>query len=118
MNPKKTIEQFWKDTTNCLPGRFQLLDKEKPTILLDNAGNIDAFKNVLLGIRLLHYQRPLKGLTVILGCNRPDLDMQEFLKLLRYFFKKTSGQVILCPVEAIPGHKGDVPWDVEKVYKF
>ncbi len=115
MHPKKTIEQFWKDTTNCLPGRFQLLDKEKPSILLDNAGNLDAFKNVLLGIRLLHYQRPLKGLTVILGCNRSDLNMQEFLKLLRYFFKKTSGQVIVCPVEPAPGHQGDQVWDVEQV---
>jgi|GEM_PF-284083 len=115
IHPKKTIEQFWKDTTNCLPGRFQLLDKEKPSILLDNAGNLDAFKNVLLGIRLLHYQRPLKGLTVILGCNRSDLNMQEFLKLLRYFFKKTSGQVIVCPVEPVPGHHGDQVWDVEQV---
>ena len=115
MNPKKTIEQFWKETTNCLPGRFQLLDKEKPSILLDNAGNIDAIKNVLLGIRLLHYHRPLKGLTVVLGCNKQDLDMPGFLKLLRYFFKKTSGSVILCPVDNVPGQKGDGSWDVEKI---
>jgi folylpolyglutamate synthase/dihydrofolate synthase len=114
-NPKKTIDQFWKETINTLPGRFQLLDKEKPTILLDNAGNLDAFENVLLGIRLLHYQRPLKGLTVILGCNQQDINMPELLKMLRYFFKKTSGQVIVCPVEPLPGHKGHVAWDVEKV---
>jgi len=115
LNPKKTTEQFWKETYSMLPGRFQLLDKEKPTVLLDNASTIDAFKNVLLGARLLHYQRPLKGLTVVLGCNNKNIDIPEFLKLLRYFFKKTSGQVIVCPVQPAPGHQGDQAWDVEKV---
>jgi len=115
LNPKKTIEQFWKETENNLPGRFQLLDKEKPSILLDNANNLDAFSNLLLGIRLLHYQRPLKGLTVIVGCNNPDLDILEFLKLLRYFFKKTSGQVVVCPVNSAAYEKGLPSWDVEKV---
>lgn len=115
LNPKKTMEQFWKETLSTLPGRSQLLDKEKPTILLDNASNLDAFRNVLLGTRLLHYQRPLKGLTVILGCNNQNLNIPELLKLLRYFFKKTSGQVIVCPVNPLPGHKGDHAWDVEKI---
>ncbi len=115
LNPKRTIEQFWKETLSTLPGRFQLLDKEKPTILLDPASNLDAFKNLLLGIRLLHYKRPLKGLTVILGCNNQELDAHEFIKLLRYFFKKTSGQVVVCPVEPIPGHKGHQAWNVEKI---
>jgi dihydrofolate synthase/folylpolyglutamate synthase len=116
LNPKRTLEQFWKEAQlTTLPARFQLLEKEKPTILLDNASNLDAFTNLLLGIRLLHYQRPLKGLTIILGSNNPGLDMPEFLKLLRYFFKKTSGQVIVCPVEKIPGLGGDASWDVEKV---
>jgi len=115
LNPKRTVEQFWKETENTLPGRFQLLDKEKPSILLDNANNLDAFKNLLLGIRLLHYQRPLKGLTVIVGCNNPDLDVLEFLKLLRYFFKKTSGQVIVCPVNNMPYDKNRSSWDVEKI---
>ena len=114
LNPKKTLEQFWKETENSLPGRFQLLDKEKPTILLDNANNLDAFKNILLGARLLHYKRPLKGLTVILGCNNESIDMPEFLKLLRYFFKKTSGQVIVCPAQPAPGNTGQ-SWDIEKV---
>lgn len=115
LNPKRTIEQFWKETLNTLPGRFQLLDKEKPTILLDPASNLDAFKNLLLGIRLLHYKRPLKGLTLILGYNNQDLDVHELIKLLRYFFKKTSGQVIICPVDPAPGHKGHKAWDVEKI---
>lgn len=115
LNPKRTIEQFWKETLSTLPGRFQLLDKEKPTILLDPAANLDAFKNLLLGIRLLHYKRPLKGLTIILGCNNEELDVHELIKLLRYFFKKTSGQVIVCPVDPTPGHKGHNAWNVENV---
>jgi len=115
LNPKRTIEQFWKEALAAMPGRFQLLDKEKPSILLDNAANLDAFANLLLGIRLLHYQRPLKGLTIVLGCNNQDLDMPEFLKQLRYFFKKTSGSVIVCPVNHVAGHKGSESWDVEKV---
>lgn len=114
LNPKKTMDQFWKDMHESLAGRFQLLDKEKPTLLLDNAQNIDAFKNLLLGIRLLHYHRPLKGLTILLGCNNENLDVTELLKLLRYFFKKTSGSLILYPAELIPGQKGVLPWNVEK----
>lgn len=115
INPKKTIEQFWKETENGLNGRFQLLEKEKPTILLDNASNLDAFKNLLLGIRLLHYRKQIKGLTIILGCNNPNLDISEFTKTLRYFFKKTSGQIIIVPVESIPGDTKSAVWDIEKL---
>ncbi len=115
LNPRKTIEQFWKETEATLPARFQLLDKEKPTILLDNASNLDAFENLLLGIRLLYYQRPLKGLTLIIGCNNADLNMLDFLKALRYFFKKTSGQVIVCPTQLVVGQHGAESWDAEKV---
>ncbi len=115
LNPKKTVEQFWAEAVNTLPCRFQLLEKEKPTILLDNANNLDAFKNLLLGIRLLHYQRPLKGLSLIFGCNNADLELDEFLKLLRYFFKKTSGNIIVCPVTPMPGDTETTLWDTEKV---
>lgn len=115
LNPKKTLEQFWTETSNSLACRFQLLEKEKPMTLLDNANNLDAFKNLLLGIRLLHYQRPLKGLSLIIGCNNPDVELDEFLKLLRYFFKKTSGNIIVCPVEPMPGDQAQTTWDVEKV---
>lgn len=115
INPRKTIEQFWKDIVSTLPGRFQLLDKEKPTILLDNASNLDSFSNLLLGIRLLHYHRPLKGLTLILGNSDPNLDLPELLKQLRYFFKKTSGSIIICEPEAIPGIEFGTPWNAENV---
>lgn len=115
LNPRRTIDQFWKDAGSTLPGRFQLLEKEKPTILLDSADNVDSFENLLLGIRLLHYHRPLKGLTLILGNNNPDLNIADFLKQLRYFFKKTSGNVIVCPAEQIPGQSSSPSWHVENV---
>lgn len=120
LNPRKTIEQFWKETHSELPGRFQLLEKEKPTILLDTASNIDALKNLLLGIRLLHYQRPLKGLSLVIGATKEAYHTvarsEEFTKLLRYFFKKTSGQIFICPIsEAIPGSQETTSWDIEQV---
>lgn len=114
LNPKKTVEQFWKENPSTLPGRFQLLDKEKPSILLDNASNLDAMQNLLLGIRLLHYQRPLKGMALILGNNNPDLNTAEFLKLLRYFFKKTSGSVFIYPAQPAPSNTG-TSWDTEAI---
>lgn len=120
LNPRKTIEQFWKETANELPGRFQLLEKEKPTILLDTANNIDALKNLLLGIRLLHYQRPLKGLSLVIGATKDAFhtvtQSEEFTKLLRYFFKKTSGQIFICPLnEMVLGAQETSSWDIEQV---
>lgn len=115
LNPRKTIEQFWKDCESTLPARFQVFDKEKPIILLDNASNLDAFKNLLLGVRLLNYHRTLKGLALIIASNNPYLNIPEFLKLLRYFFKKTSGQVIICPAPAHAGFNQHASWDVEEI---
>ncbi len=116
LQPKKTLEQFWKEELNELPGRFQSLEKEKPSILLDTASNIDAFKNILLGIRLLHYQRPLKGLTIIMAAAKDAMHNEEFLKLVRYFFKKTSGQLLICPIESpVPGVHEEESWDIEQV---
>lgn len=116
LNPKRTIEQFWKEESSSLPGRFQLVEKEKPNVLLDNASNIDALKNLFLGIRLLHYQHPLKGLTLIIGAHHDTFENEEFLKLTRYFFKKTSGSLIFCPVDdLIPGSTQRSPWDAEKM---
>lgn len=114
INPKRTIEHFWKETGSTLAGRFQILDKEKPTVLLDNANNIDAFSNFLLGIRLLHYNRSLKGLTLIIGCPQDRLDYQEFLRAIRYFFKKTSGNIFICGVPERADQQ-TTSWDAEKV---
>jgi len=115
LNPPRTVSEFWGKTINALPARFQLLDKEKPSILLDNASNLDSIENLLLGIRLLHYQRSFKGLAIIIGCNDESIEMEELLKMLRYFFKKTSGQVIVCPINPLPGHKNGEAWDAEKL---
>ncbi len=114
INPKRTIEHFWKETSSSLLGRFQLLDKEKPSILLDNADNLDAFENLLLGIRLLHYQRPLKGLALVVACQENAVEPEAFAKLIRYFFKKTAGQIIICPLSKKAGWQGS-SWDVEKI---
>lgn len=114
-HPQKTLEQFWKEESSSLPGRFQILDKEKPTVLLDNASNVDALKNLLLGVRLIHYQRPLKGLALIFACDKNNMNNEEFLRLLRYFSKKNSGQIIFCPIESsIPG-VDETSWDVEQI---
>ena len=97
LNPSKTLASFWIENFSLLKGRFELLEKEKPTILLDNAQNIDALENLFLGIRLLHYQRPLKGLALILGLDL-KIDMHEALKLIRYLFKKTNGELFFVPL--------------------
>jgi dihydrofolate synthase/folylpolyglutamate synthase len=115
LHPQRTMEQFWKDISSSLPGRFQLLDKEKPTVLLDTASNGDAMENLLLGIRLLHYRRPIKGLVLILANTNARLHIPEFVKQLRYFFKKMSGSVIVCPASQKAGPHGGASWDQEKV---
>lgn len=115
LHPQRTIEEFWKEVTSLLPGRFQLLDKEKPTVLLDTASNVDAMENLLLGIRLLHYRCPIKGLVLILANSNERLQMAEFVKQLRYFFKKMSGSVIVCSVSKQAGPHGSASWDQEKV---
>lgn len=114
LNPKQTIEHFWKETFSTLPGRFQILDKEKPSILLDTADNLDAVENLFLGIRLLHYQRPLKGLALIMACDEEAINPDIFAKLIRYFFKKTAGHIIICPLTQKNGWQKP-SWNVEKM---
>jgi folylpolyglutamate synthase/dihydrofolate synthase len=116
LNPKKTIDQFWKEAHCSLQARFQLLEKEKPSILLDNASNVDAFENLLLGIRLLDYKKKLKGLTIIAAAAKDTLHCEEFLKAVRYFFKKTAGQIFICPLEnSVPGTQEESSWNTEAV---
>ncbi len=115
LNPKKTLDQFWKENSAQLPAHFELLDKEKPSILLDNARNIDAIKNLLLGIRLMHYQRPLKGLAFIFGCDKNLINAEKFLRELRYFSKKMSAHIIFCPIsQSIPG-VFEESWNVDQI---
>jgi len=97
LNPIKTLKVFWDEQFDLLRGRFEYLDKEKPSILLDNANNLDAFENLFLGIRLLHYQKPLKGLVLIIGLSKA-LNSIEAIKLLRYLLKKVSGHIFFVPL--------------------
>lgn len=117
LNPRRTVEQFWQEyDTAILPGRFQLLSKEMPNILLDTANNIDAFSNTLLGIRLLHYKKPIKGLAIIIGCENGNIHTTEFLRQIRYFFKKTSGMVIFCPVkQQAQAQTSENKWNVDAI---
>ncbi len=96
LNPIKTLKGFWAESFNLLRGRFEILDKEKPTVLLDNARNVDALANLFLGIRLLCYQRPLRGLALVLGLPK-TVPALETLKLIRYLVKKVSGQIFFVP---------------------
>ncbi|MGB8468196.1 MAG: hypothetical protein WCE21_04255 [Candidatus Babeliales bacterium] len=115
LNPKKTIDQFWQETIATLPARFQVLEKEKPTILLDPSPNVDALKNLLLGVRLLNYQRPLKGIAFIFACDKKQMHVEEFLRQLRYFSKKNSAQIVFTPInETIPGVFEET-WDIEQI---
>ncbi len=97
LNPIKTLKSFWNEQFDLLRGRFELLDKEKPSLLLDNAGNLDALTNLFLGIRLLHYQKPLKGLTLLIGLSK-TINPLEAIKLTRYLLKKVSGQIFFVPL--------------------
>ena len=106
LNPIKTLRSFWFENFELLHGRFELLEKEKPTVLLDNAANIDAFNNLFLGIRLLHYQRQLKGVSLIIGI-RKSIDAVEIIKLMRYLFKKVAGFIFFVPL-ADPDTSHDV----------
>lgn len=100
LNPIKTLKGFWTEQFDLLRGRFELLDKEKPSTLLDNASNLDALSNLFLGIRLLHYQKPLKGLCIILSlCN--TVDAVEALKLTRYLLKKVNGTLLFLDATQI-----------------
>lgn len=114
LNPIKTLKGFWTEQFNLLKGRFELLDKEKPTILLDNAHNLDAFTNLFLGIRLLHYQRPLKGLSIIIGLDA-SVEATETLKLVRYLMKKVTGQIFFVPLPA--GEQSHNPSDLATMAK-
>ena len=120
LDTEPTLELFWKSCVNNLPGKFQLLKQEKPTILLDSASNLDALENLLLGIRLLHYSNNLNGLVIIIGCENSDFEVEPLLRVLRYFFKKTAGQIIFCQVPKILGaqktsYQTIKPWEPEKL---
>ncbi len=101
INPIKTLKNFWRDQFNLAKGRFEYLSKEKPSVLLDTAHNVDAFENLFLGVRLLHYQKPLKGLSLIMGVSK-SINSLEAIKSARYLLKKIGGQLLFVP---LPGNE-------------
>jgi len=96
----KPLKTFWAESCALLRGRFEVLRQERPTMLLDNASNVDAFLNLFLGIRLLHYDRAIKGFVLIIAVAR-SLDVIQVLKHIRYLLKKVPGKVFFVP------HAGD-----------
>lgn len=100
LNPIKTMKMFWAEAFSLLKARFEVLEKEKPTIILDNANNIDAFMNVFLGVRLVHYQRPVKGFVLIMGVSAP-INLDEFMKSVRYLLKKAPGEVFFVNMPTV-----------------
>jgi dihydrofolate synthase/folylpolyglutamate synthase len=95
--PVKTLKNFWRNNFTLPTGRLEILDKEKPSILLDNARNLDALNNLFLAVRLLHYRRPLKNVAFILGVHA-QIDIQEFFKNIRYLCKRITTKLFFVPL--------------------
>ena len=97
VDPLRSLKEFWQGQTSVLPGRFQILDKEFPSVVLDIAHNGDAFENVFLGIRLLQYQKPRHGFTIIMAIPN-NIAIKPLLHSARYLMKKVPGQLLFVPV--------------------
>ncbi len=97
LNPIKTMKQFWLEDFDLLRGRFEVLDREKPTIVLDNASNLDALENTFLGLRLMHYQHIVNGFIIVVGL-RSSVNDVEAVKAIRYLLKKSPGMVYFAPL--------------------
>lgn len=108
LNPVRTLKSFWADNFELLRGHFELIEKEKPSVLLDSAACNDSFANLFLGLRLLHYRRPLKGLAIIMAL-KPEVDPAECLKQMRYLFKKIQGEVFFV---TLPGQNLQKPHEL------
>jgi folylpolyglutamate synthase/dihydrofolate synthase len=96
-DPLRSLKEFWQEQTAVLPGRFQILDKELPSVVLDIAHNGDAFENVFLGIRLMQYQKQRHGFTIIMAIPN-NIAIKPLLHSARYLMKKVPGQLLFVPV--------------------
>lgn len=103
LHPLKTIKSFWSQNFELKKSVFEILEREKPTILLDDSSDIEGIGNVFLGLRLLHYKNPIVGTCVIMGLSL-ETDPEEILKLARYLFKKVSGELFFVPLQNSPCH--------------
>ena len=82
---------------------------------MDNSSNLDSLSGLLLGVRLLNYKKPFKGLTLIYNYENATVESPEFLKQIRYFFKKTAGQLILSPAANPTWTKDKTNIDLDKI---
>lgn len=105
-NPLKTIKTFWNDNFALKKGVFEVLDKEKPTILLDEASDEDALSRLFLGLRLLHYKKPINEICIIMGLER-SINLENVLRMVRYLFKKINGEVYFVPLQTKIGYAPD-----------
>lgn len=115
MLPKKSMEAFWNESVTTLPSRFELLPHTKPTILLDNADNLDALDNLFLGFRLLCYKQQFKNIAIIIGCYQNKFEDHEFIKQLRSFVKKSGASLLFCPIQPTIGENNEPSWDAQKM---
>lgn len=113
--PKKSLDQFWHNTTITLPSCFQLQQNKNTLVLLDSANNIDALENLFLGFRLLAYKQQFKDVSLILGCYENQFEDDDFIKQIRYFTKKTSGSIAFCPIQPLAHENGKTSWDAQKM---
>lgn len=92
-----TLKRFWSEAFSLPRGCFEYLDKEKPGVLIDSSYNCDAFDNIFLGVRLLHYQRPIKKCTILFS-PRKSANLDLLLKQIRYLLKKINGILVTFPL--------------------
>ena len=113
-SPHKTTTQFWKTVDTQLPYHFQKIEHKNYTLVLDSAANIDALQNLLLGIRLLNYEKPFKSIFFLLASYDGKFNEHDFIKTVRYFFKKMPGQLSFCPISNTIGEQTGTTWNIEK----
>ncbi len=110
-----SLEELWQDYAYTSIGRFDVRDTEHPCVILDTSSTQDALSHVLLGIRLLHYKRHFKGCALIVAAKKQEIT-PEFTRLLKGFFSKMSGVILVCPLEqSLVGTGEDTSWNVSHV---
>lgn len=92
LNPIKTMKSFWNESFDLLPGRFELRREMSPRTILDCAHNADAFENVFLGLRLMHYKNVISHFALVIGLP-VNIEVSLVMRSLRYLTKKVPGSV-------------------------
>ena len=104
---------FWLSINNDIPNKFETITKNQTTILLDSADNIDSFNNLFLGVRLLNYQHKFDNVSFVVGCIKEACKQEDFIKLLKSYFKKQIKVIGACPTPYTIGEKIGPSWNIE-----